>query len=77
MEDEEVATGPLCAPLNVGGGCFGVSLEELAAEVDGGAAGREAVEGPRDVHDLLRPAEKLGLVAACRSCTSRSALQAR
>jgi len=28
MDDEEVAAGPLGAALNVGGGCFGVSLEE-------------------------------------------------
>ena len=47
------------------------------AEVDGGGAiGRVAVQDPRNVHDVFRPAEKLVLVAACQSYTSCSALHA-
>ena len=60
-----------------GGACFLVSRLELAEEVGGIAAGRVEVDDVRGVHDEDRPAEKLVRANACRSCTSRSALQAR
>ena len=44
------------------------------------AVGVDVAGGPdwRVVHDDVRPAELLGLLQdCCRSCTSRSALQAR
>ena len=47
------------------------------AEVSGDVVGRVGVEDGRGVHDEDRPAEKLVRANACRSCTSRSALQAR
>ena len=57
--------------------CFLVSQLEVAAEGGGGAAECVEVEDARDVHDEGRPAEKLVHANACRSYTSRSALQAR
>mgnify|MGYP005841784787 CR=1 FL=1 len=60
-----------------GSACFLVSRLEVAA--DGGASVEERVEveDAGGVHDEGRPAEKLVCANACRSCTSRSALQAR
>ena len=79
MDEEE-----LCAELEGvlladggGGVCFLVSRLELAAKVSGVAVGRVGVEDARGVHDEGRPVEKLVRANACRSCTSRSALQAR
>ena len=51
-----------------------VSLLGVVAEVEGGNGVR--VERARPVHDVVRPAGKL-VCEACRSCTSRSAIQAR
>ena len=42
-----------------------------------GGAGVVEVEDARGVHDEDRPAKKLVRANACRSCTSRSTLQAR
>ena len=79
MDEEELFAGPESVLLADGGGgaCFLVSRLELAAEVSGAAVGRVGVEDARSVHDEGRPAEKLVCANACRSCTSRSALQAR
>ena len=66
------------AGLEDGGGALDVvSLAEVAAEEADGSAERVEVEGPREVQDVVRPAEKLGRGTARRSCTSRSAIQAR
>ena len=79
MDEEEFCAGPEGVPLlEAGGGtCFLVSLLELAAEVSGAVVGRVEVDDVRGVHDEAQPAEKIVLAIACRSCTSRSALQAR
>ena len=79
MDEEELYAGLEGVLLADGGGgaCFLVSRLELAAEVSGGAVGRVRVEDARGVHDEGRPAEKLVCTNDCRSCTSRSALQAR
>ena len=79
MDEEELCAEPEGVLLANGGGgaCFLVSRMELAAEVRGAAGGRVGVEDARGVHDEGRPAEKLVRANGCRSCTSRSALQAR
>ena len=79
MEEEELCAGPAGALLADNGGCayFLVARLEVAAHGGAGAAECVEVEDPRDVHDEGRPAEKLVRANACRSCTSRSALQAR
>ena len=79
MEEEERCAGPAGALLADSGccACFLVSHLELEAEVSGAAVGRVGVEDAHGVHDEGRPAEKLVRPNACRSCTSRSALQAR
>ena len=79
MDEEELCAGPKGLLLADGGGdaCFLVSRLELAAEVSGAAVGRVGVEDARGVHDEGRPAKKLVCANICRSCTSRSALQAR
>ena len=79
MDEEELCAGPEGVLFADGGGgaCFLVSRLELAAEVSGVVVGRVGVEDVRGVHDEDRPAEKLVRANACRSCTSRSALQAR
>ena len=76
MEEEEIYAGPAGVLLAGSGGwaCFLVS--RLEVEPDGGARVVE-VGGARGVHDEDRPAEKLVRANAYRSCTSRSALQAR
>ena len=73
MEEEELCAGPAGVLLADSGGCayFLVSRLEVAP------AGVVEVEDARGVHDEDRPAEKLVRANACRSCTSRSALQAR
>ena len=71
MDEEE-----LCAGLE-GCACFLVSRLEVAAERGAGVAERVEVDDARGVHDEGRPAEKLVRANECRSCTSRSALQAR
>ena len=79
MDEEELFAEPKGVFLADGGGgaCFLVSRLELAAGVSGAVVGRVGVEDVRGVHDEDRPAEKLVRANACRSCTSRSALQAR
>ena len=79
MDEEELCVEPEGVFLAYGGGgaCFLVSRLELAAEVSGAAVGCVGVEDVRSVHDEGQPAEKLVRANACRSCTSRSALQAR
>ena len=76
MEEEELCAGPTGVLLADSGGCscFLVSRMEVAPNGDAGAV---EVEDARGVHDEDRPAEKLVCANACRSCTSRSALQAR
>ena len=76
MEEEELCAGPSGAFLADSGGCacFLVSRLEVAPE---GGDGAVEVDDARGVHDEGRPAEKLVHANACRSCTSRSALQAR
>ena len=79
MDEEELYAGPKGVLLADGGGsaCFLVYRLELAAELGGAVVGRVQVEDVRGVHDEDRPAEKLVRANACRSYTSRSALQAR
>ena len=75
---EEELCGEAGALLFDGGGVFVVtSLLEVAVEEGGGAEGRVLAEGAHDVHEVVRPTEKLVFAMACGSCTSRSALQAR
>ena len=75
-EEEELYAGPTGVLLADSGGCacFLLSRLEVAPEGGDGAVG---VDDARGVHDEGRPAEKLVRANACRSCTSRSALQAR
>ena len=80
MDEEELCAGPEGVLLAEGGagGCFLISLLELVAKVGGAdVGGRVEVDVVRGVHEEVRPVEKLVLANACRSCTSRSALQAR
>ena len=58
------------------GGCACFLVSRLEVEPDGGAGAVE-VEDARGVHHEDRPAKKLVHANACRSCTLRSALQAR
>ena len=76
MEEEELCAGPAGVLLTYSGGCacYLVSRSEVAPNVSDGAV---EVEDARGVHDGGRPAEKLVHANAYRSCTSRSALQAR
>ena len=76
MEEEELYAGPAGVLLADSGGCacFLVSRLELAPEGDDGAV---EVDDAHGVHDEGQPTEKLVRANACRSCTSRSALQAR
>ena len=76
MEEEELCAGPAGVLLADSGGCayFLVSRLEVAPE---GGDGAVEVDDERGVHDEGRPAEKLVRANGCRSCTSRSALQAR
>ena len=62
--------------LEASGGCAYVLVSRLEVTPHGGA-GVVEVEDARGVHDEDQPAEKLVRANACRSCTSRSALQAR
>ena len=73
MEEEELCTGVLLAESG-GCACFLLSWLEVAPDGGDGAMG---IEDARGVHDEDRPAEKLVHANACRSCTSRSALQTR
>ena len=66
----------MCALLTDSGGCACFLVSRLEVAPDGGDGAVE-VEDARGVHDEGRPAEKLVRANACRSCTSRSALQAR
>ena len=79
MEEEELCAGPAGALLADSGGCacFLVSRLEVAADGGAGAAECVEVEDALGVHDEGRPAEKFVRANACRSYTSRSALQAR
>ena len=76
MAEEELYAGPAGALLADSGGCACFLVSRLEVEPDGDAGAME-VEDARGVHDEDRPAEKLVRANACRSCTSRSALQAR
>ena len=76
MEEEELYTGPTGVLLVDSGGCACFLVSRLEVAPDGGD-GEVEVEDARGVHDEGRPAEKLVRANACRSCTSRSALQAR
>ena len=76
MEEEELCTGPTGVLLVDSGGCACFLVSRLEVEPDGGA-GVVEVEDARGVHDEDQPAEKLVHANACRSCTSRSTLQAR
>ena len=79
MEEEELYAGPASVLLTDSGGCacFLVSRLEVAADGGAGVAERVEVDDARGVHDEGRPVEKLVRANVCRSCTSRSALQAR
>ena len=76
MEEEELYAGPAGVPLEDSGGCACFLVSRLEVAPDGGD-GEVEVEDARGVHDEGRPAEKLVRANGCRSCTSRSALQAR
>ena len=76
MEQEELCAGLGGALLTDSGGCACFLVSRLEVAPNGGA-GVVEVEDARGVHDEGRPAEKLVHANACRSCTSRSALQAR
>ena len=76
MEEEELCTGPTGVLLVDSGGCACFHVPRLEVAPDGGAGAVE-MEDARGVHDKDRPVEKLVNANACRSCTSRSALQAR
>ena len=76
MEEEELCVGPAGALLADSGGCACFLVSRLEVAADGGA-GVVEVEDARGVHDESRPAEKLVRANGRRSCTSRSALQAR
>ena len=76
MEEEELCAGPTGVLLADSGGCACFLVSRLEVAPDGGA-GVVEVEDACGVHDEGRPAEKLVRANACRSCTSRSALQAR
>ena len=79
MDEEELCAGPEAVLLADSGGCAYFLVSWLAVAADGGtgAAERVEVEDARGVHDEGRPAEKLVRANGCRSCTSRSGLQAR
>ena len=76
MEEEELCAGPGGVLFADSGGCACFLVSRLEGAPDGGA-GVVEVEDARGVHDESRPAENLVHANACRSCTSRSALQAR
>ena len=78
MDDEELVAGPAdVLGLAANGGNVD-DVDRVGVAVEGvGAAVRGDVDGVRGVHEVERPAEKLDRVAALRSCTSHSALQAR
>ena len=76
MEEEELYAGPAGALLADSGGCAFLLVSWLEVAPNGGAGAVE-VEDARGVHDEGWPVEKLVRANACRSCTSRSALQAR
>ena len=75
-EEEELCAGPAGVLLGDRGGCAFFLVSWLEVAPDGGAGAVE-VEDAHGVHDEDQPAEKLVHTNACRSCTSRSALQAR
>ena len=79
MDVEELCVGLVGVLLADSGGsaCFLVSRVEVVADGSAGVEECLEVEDARGVHDEGRPAEKLVHANACRSCTSRSALQAR
>ena len=79
MEEEELYAGPVGVLLADSGGCGCFLVSRLEVAADGGLDAVECVEveDARGVHDEGRPAEKLVCANACRSCTSRSALQER
>ena len=76
MEEEELCACPAGVLLANSGGCACFLVSRLEVAPDGGAGGVEE-EDACGVHDEDRPAEKLVRANACRSCTSRSALQER
>ena len=76
MEEEELCIGPTGVLLADSGGCACFLVSRLEVAPDGGDGAVE-VEDARGLHDKGQPAEKLVRANACRSCTSRSALQAR
>ena len=76
MEEEELCAGPAGVLLADSGGCACFLVSRLEVAPDGGA-GVVEVEDAHGIRDVDRPAEKLVHANACRSCTSRSALQER
>ncbi len=76
MEEEELCAGPTGVLLADSGGCACFLVSRLEVAPDGGDDAVEVWDA-RGVHDEGRPAEKLVRANACRSCTSRSALQAK
>ena len=76
MEEEEHYAGLTGVLLADSGGCACFLVSRLEVAPNGGA-GTVEVEDARGVHDEGQPVEKLVRANACRSCTSRSTLQAR
>ena len=74
--EEELYGGPAGSLLANNGGCACFLVSRLEVAPDGGV-GEVEVDDARGVHEEGRPAEKLVRANACRSCISRSALQAR
>ena len=79
MDEAELCACPKGVLLADSGGCASFLVSRLEVEANGGAGAAEhvEVEDACGVHDEGRPAEKLFRTNACRSYTSRSALQAR
>ena len=75
MDDEELLAGPFVDDGAAAGGVRGV--EALNLEVDGTAVAPRDGGCGRGDHGAVIPAELLVLLHGWRSCTSRSALQAR
>ena len=74
--EEELCGGPAGSLLANNGGCACFLVSWLEVAPDGGAGAVE-VEDAHGVHDEDRPVEKLVHANACRSRTSRLALQTR
>ena len=80
MEEDELVAGAAGVRVDAVGACgavFDAGGVDLLMDEVGTAVRVDGVAVVRGVHDEVRPAEKLVLALGCRSCTSRSALQAK